>query len=57
MRAKTLILLYTLFVNLLLAPAELMSEDYCVWQKAREDISDAGNIELSVASIKIVSGR
>jgi len=56
-RAKTLILWYTLFVNPLLAPAVLMSEVHRVWQKALEDISDSGNIEPSVASIKIVSGR
>jgi len=56
-RAKTLILWYTLFVNPLPAPAVLMSEVHRVWLKALEDISDAGNIEPSVASIKIVSGR
>jgi len=56
-RAKTLILWYTLFVNPLPAPAVLMSEVHHVWLKALEDISDAGNIEPSVASIKIVSGR
>jgi len=56
-RAKTLILWYTLFVNPLPAPAVLMSEVHPVWLKALEDISDTGNIEPSVASIKIVSGR
>ena len=55
MRAKTLILWYTLFVNPLPAPAVLMSKVHGVWLKALEDISDAGNIEPSVASIKIVS--
>jgi len=55
--AKTLILWYTVFVNPLPAPTVLMSEVHSVWLKAREDISDAGNIEPSVASIKIVSGR
>ena len=38
-RAKTLILWYTLFVNPLPAPAVLMSEVYRVWRKALEDIS------------------
>jgi len=57
LRAKTLIIWYTLFVNPLPAPAVLMSEVHRVWLKAREDTSDAGNIEPSVASIKIVSGR
>ena len=56
-RAKTLILWNTLFVNPLPAPAVLMSEVHRVSPKALEDISDAGNIEPSVASIKIVSGR
>jgi len=56
-RAKTLIVWYTLFVNPLPAPAVLMSEVHRVWLKALEDISDAGNIEPLVASIKIVSGR
>ena len=57
MRAKTVILWYTLFVNPLPAPAVLMSEVQRVWLKALEDISNAGNIEPSVASIIIVSGR
>jgi len=56
-RAKTHILLYTLFMNPLPAPTVLMSEVHRVWLKALKDISDAGNIEPSVASIKIVSGR
>ena len=56
-RAKTLILWYTLFVNPLPAPAVLMSEVQHVWLKAHEDISDAGNIVPSVVSINIVSGR
>jgi len=50
--AKTLILWYTLFVNPLPAPAELMFEVHHVWLKALEDISDAGKIEPSVASVK-----
>jgi len=56
-RAKTYILWYTMFVNPLPAPAVLMSEVHRVWLKAPKDIPNAGNIELSVASIKIVSGR
>ena len=56
-RTKTLILWYPLFGNPLPAPAVLMSEVHRVWLKALDDISDAGNIEPSVASIKIVSGR
>jgi len=56
-QAKTLILWYTLFVNPLPAPAVLMFEVHCVWLKALEDISHAGNIEPSVAGIKIVSGH
>ena len=55
-RAKTLILWYTLFVNPLRAPTVLMSEVHRVWLKALQDISHAGNIEPSVASIKIGSG-
>jgi len=55
-RAKTLMLWDTLFVNPLPAPAILMSEVHRVWLKALEAISDSGNIEPSVASIKIVSG-
>jgi len=54
--AMTVILWSTLFVNPLPAPAVLMSEVHCVWLKALEDISDAGHIEPSAASIKIVSG-
>ena len=56
-RAKTLLPWYTLFVNPLPAPAVLMSDVHRVWPKALEDIFDAGNIEPSVASIKIVSKR
>jgi len=56
-RAKTLILQYTLFINPLPAPATLMSKVHRSWLKALDDISDAGNIEPSEASIKIVSGR
>ena len=56
-RAKTLLQWYTLFVNPLPAPAVLMSEVHRAWLKALDDISNAGNIEPSVASIKIVSGR
>jgi hypothetical protein len=56
-RAKTLILRYTLFVNPLPAPAILMSEVHRTWLKALDDISDAGNMEASEASIKLVSGR
>jgi len=56
-RAKALILWYTMFVNTLLAPAVLKSEVQRVWLKPLEDISNSGNIELGVASIKIVSGR
>jgi len=55
--AKTLILWYTLFVNPLTAPTVLISEVHRVWLKGLEDISDAGNIERLVATIKIVSGR
>jgi len=57
MRAKTLILHYTLFVNPLPAPATLMSEVHLSLLKALDDISDAGNIEASEVRIKIVSGR
>ena len=56
-RAKPLILWYILFVNPLPAPAILMSEVHRVWLKALEYISDAGNIEPLVASIKIISER
>jgi len=54
-RAKTLILWYTLFVNPVLATATLMSEVHRSWIKARDDISKAGNIEASDASLKLVS--
>ena len=56
-RAKTLIPWYTLFVNPVPAPAVLMSEVHRVWLKALENISDTGNIEPSVPSIKIASGH
>jgi hypothetical protein len=56
-RAKTLILRYTLFVNPLPPPATLMSEVHRAWLKALDDISDAGNLEASEASIKLVRGR
>jgi hypothetical protein len=35
----------------------LISEVHRSWLKALDDISDAGNIEASEASIKLVSGR
>jgi len=54
-RAITLILWYTRFVNPLPAPAVLMSEVHSVWLKAPENTSDTGNIAPLVASIKIVS--
>jgi len=58
-RAKTLVLWYTLFVNPLPAPAVLMSEVHRIWLKAPEnsDVSDAVNIEPLVAGIQILSGR
>ena len=56
-RAKTHIIRYTLFVEPLPGPATLMSEVHRCWLRALEDISDAGNMEASSASIKLVSGR
>ena len=54
-RAKTLIHRYILFVNPIPAPATLMSEVHRSWLNALDDISDAGNIEASDASLKLVS--
>jgi len=56
-RAKILILSYTLFVNPIPAPASLVSEVHRSWLKGLDDISDAGNIEASDASLKLVSQR
>lgn len=56
-RAKAHILRYTLFVDPLPGPVTLTSEVHRVWLQALNDISDAGNIEASPESIKLVSGH
>ena len=54
-RAKALILWYTLFVDPLPGPVTLKSQVHRAWLEALDHISDAGNIEASEESIKIVS--
>jgi hypothetical protein len=56
-RAKALILRYTLFVDPLPGVVTLTSEVHRVWLQALDEISDAGKIEPSEESIKLVSGR
>jgi hypothetical protein len=56
-RAKVLILRYTLFVDPLPGVVALTSEVHRVWLQALEEISDAGQIEPSEESIKVVSGH
>jgi len=53
--AKTLIFRYTLFVDPLPNPIALTSEVYRVSNRGKDEIADAGNIELSEKSIHIVS--
>jgi len=53
--AKTLIFCYTLFVDPLPNLIALTSEVYRVWNRAKEEIPDAGNIETSEKSIHIVN--
>ena len=45
MRAKALILWYTLFVDPLQGPITLTSEVQGAWRKALDYIADAGNME------------
>ena len=54
---KVLILRYTLFVDPLLGVVALTSEVHRVWLQALMEISDAGQIEPSEESIKVVSGH
>ena len=51
---KTLILCYTLFIHPLPNQIALTSEEYRVWNRDRDEIADAGNIEQSGNSIQIV---
>jgi len=54
-RAKGLILLYTLFDKPLLGPVALTTQVHRMWLQALNHISDAGNIEASEESVKLVS--
>ena len=56
-RAKVLILRYTLFVDPLPGVVALTAEVHRVWLQALMEISDAGQIEPSEESIKVVSGH
>ena len=56
-RAKALILWYTLFVDPLPGPVTLTSQVHRAWLEALDHISDAGDMEASEESIKIVSGH
>ena len=53
--AKTLMLHYSLLVDPLPNPVALTSEVHSIWSHAQDKIADAGNIELSPKSIKVVS--
>jgi len=53
--AKGLILLYTLFDEQLQGPVALTTQVHGVWLQALNYISDAGNIEASEESVKLVS--
>ena len=53
--AKTLIFRYTLFVDPLPNRIALTVEVYRVWNRAKDEIADAGNNESSVRSIHIVN--
>jgi hypothetical protein len=53
--AKTLMLHYTLLVHPLPNPVALTSEVHSIWSRAQDEIADAGNIEPSPKSIKVVS--
>jgi len=54
-RAKGLILLYTLFHEPLPGPVALTTQVHSVWLQGLNHISDAGNIEASEESVKLVS--
>jgi len=54
-RAKGLILLYTLFDEPLLGPEASTTQVHSVWLQALNNISDAGNVEASEESVKLVS--
>jgi len=54
-RAKGLILLYTIFDKPLPGPVALNTQVHHVWVEALNHISDAGNIEASEESVKLVS--
>ena len=56
-RAKALILWYTRFVDPLLGPVTLTSQVHRAWLEALDSIADAGDMEASEESIKIVSGH
>ena len=52
---KTLIFSYNLFIDPLPNPIALTSEVYRVWNRAKDEIADTGNIEPSEKSIQILS--
>ena len=54
-RAMTLMLRCTLFDDPLLNAVTLTSQEYILWGKALDEISDAGNIKPSEESVKQVS--
>jgi len=54
-RAKGLILLYTHFDEPLRGSVALTTQVHRVWLQALNQISDAGNIEASEESVKVVS--
>jgi len=56
-RAKALILWYTLFVDPLPGPITWTSEIHGAWRKALDYIADARNMEASEENIKILSGH
>ena len=53
--AKTLMLQYTLLIHPLPNLIALTSEVHSIWSRAQDEIADAGNIEPSLKSIKVVS--
>jgi len=54
-RAKGLILVYTLSDEPLPEPLVLTTQVHSVWLQALNHVSDAGNIEASQESVKLVS--
>jgi len=54
-QGKGLILLYTLLDEPLLGPVALTTQVHRLWFQVLNHISDAGNIEAFVESVKLVS--